>query len=77
MLWGFAHKVSRGRRFATPLTPRFVDPELLNLFASGNTDLFFTSTIAHYTAEMVRDTDKRSCGFEAPFSFIGYSEQLH
>ena len=47
------------------------------MFAPGNTDLFFTSTIAHYTAEMVRDTDKRSCGFEAPFSLIGYSEQLH
>ena len=42
------------------------------MFAPGNTDLFFTST-----AEMVRDTDKRSCGFEAPFSLIGYSEQLH
>ena len=79
MLWGrSAHKVIRGRHFAMPLTPSFVDPELLSfMFAPGNTDLFFTSTLAHHTAEMVRDTDKRSYGFEAPFSLIGYSEQLH
>jgi hypothetical protein len=61
-----------------PLTPCFVDPELLSfMFAPGIRDLFFTSTRAHHTAEMVQDSNKRSYGLEAPFSFIGYSEQLH
>ena len=79
MLWGSAHKVTKGRHFAMPLTPSFVDPELLSfMFAPCNRDLFFTSTLAQFhTAQMVRDTDKRSYGLEAPFSFIGYSEQLH